>query len=359
MPLEHSLDQYLEEVLSVKGSDLHITAGSCVMIRVDGKLKPSQYNPGYILTPEDALKLCLSYADESMKATLNQDRELDFSFGFQNKCRFRGNIYFQMESVAAAFRPIPHAIPTMDQLGLPDVLKTLIEKPRGLILVTGPTGSGKSTTLASLINQINEHSGEHIITIEDPIEFVHTPKKSFLSQREVGKDTLKFVNALKYALRQDPDVVLIGEMRDLETVSAAITISETGHLVFGTLHTNNAIQTINRIIDVFPSHQQSQVRAQLSFILEGVVSQQLVPKIGGGRVLAQEIMIPNHAIRNLIREDKIHQLYSLMQMGQKESGMITMNQSLANSVKKGLITKESAADFCTDIEELKKLITLR
>jgi len=235
-------------------------------------------------------------------------------------------------------------------------LKALTEKPRGLVLVTGPTGSGKSTTLASMIGHINNTRGEHIITIEDPIEFVHQSKRSLIAQREVGKDTQSFVKALKYALRQDPDVVLIGEMRDLETIGSAITISETGHLVFATLHTNTTVQTINRIIDVFPPHQQQQVRTQLSFILEGIVAQQLVPKIGGGRALIQEIMIPNHAIRNLIREDKVHQLYSSMQLGQSDSGMVTTNQSLAKAVKSELVTPEDALERCTDIEEMKKLL---
>jgi twitching motility protein PilT len=356
MALTITFDQFLQEIVDTKSSDLHIAAGAPAMIRIDGELRPSSLAPNITLTPEDTRRLCLTYSNDIMNKELEESRELDFSFGFGDKSRFRANIYYQMDSVAGAFRPIPQVIPTMEQLGLPDILRELTELPRGLILVTGPTGSGKSTTLASMINHINANSGDHIITIEDPIEFVHTSQKSLLSQREVGRDTHKFVNALKYALRQDPDVVLIGEMRDLETVGAAITISETGHLVFGTLHTNNCVQTINRIIDVFPAHQQTQVRTQLSFVLEGIISQQLVPKIGGGRVLAQEIMIPNHAIRNLIREDKVHQLYSSMQMGQKDSGMVTMNQSLASSAKKGLITKESALEFCSDPEEMQKLL---
>ena len=359
MALEIKFNQLLQEVLDKKASDIHISTGSPVMLRVDGHLVPTSLAPDVILTESEARALCLEYCNEEMIKTLDDHRELDYSFAFEGKARFRANIFYQMGSAAGAFRPIPQVIPTMEQLGLPDALKLLTEKPRGLVLVTGPTGSGKSTTLASMIGHINQTCGDHIITIEDPIEFVHTSKKSLLAQREVGKDTHSFINALKYALRQDPDVVLIGEMRDLETVAAAITISETGHLVFATLHTNNAVQTINRIIDVFPAHQQIQVRTQLSFILEGIISQQLVPKIGGGRMLVQEVMIPTHAIRNLIREDKVHQLYSSMQLGQKETGMFTMNQSLAKAVKDGHISKETAMGFTTDEDELKKLLNVR
>jgi twitching motility protein PilT len=353
-----TFDDLLGEVLEKRASDLHIASGAPVQLRADGNLVPSRHGPEYVLSPEDSAKLCLTLVNAEMKQTLELNRELDFSFDFQGKSRFRANLSWQMGTIAGAFRPIPQVIPTMEQLNLPPVLKMLTEKPRGLVLVTGPTGSGKSTTLAAMIGDINRHSGEHIITVEDPIEFVHTSAKSLVAQREVGKDTKTFANALKYALRQDPDVVLIGEMRDLETVGAAITISETGHLVFGTLHTNTAVSTINRVIDVFPSHQQSQIRTQLSFVLEGVVSQQLVPKIGGGRVLAQEIMIPNLAIRNLIREDKVHQIYSSMQVNQKETGMQTMNKSLAAHVKSGNITKEHAIDFATDLEEVKKLLAM-
>lgn len=357
MPFDVPLKKLLQEVLDTKSSDIHISAGSQVMLRHDGRLIPSKHATDVILSPEDSKKLCLAFCDEKMIAHLEKNCELDFAFSFENKARFRANVFYQLGSLAGAFRPIPQKIPTMAELGIPESIKDLADKPRGLVLVTGPTGAGKSTSLASIIGYINETRGEHIITIEDPIEFVHTSNQSLLAQREVGKDTGSFLDALKYALRQDPDVVLIGEMRDVETISAAITISETGHLVFATLHTNNAVQTINRIIDVFPSHQQIQIRTQLSFILEGIISQQLIPRIGGGRVLAQEVMIPTHAIRNLIREDKIHQLYSSMQMGQKESGMMTMNQSLAISFKKGLITREDAIGHATDEEELLKMIT--
>lgn len=356
MTLPFSFNQLLQEVIDKKASDLHVSAGAPVMIRIDGELVPSEVAQGKVLDDLESEELCCVYCDEKMKSTLKEKRELDYSFSFENKARFRANLFFQKHSITGAFRPIPQVIPKMEDLNLPESLKDLTKLPRGLVLVTGPTGSGKSTTLASMIGHINESRGDHIITIEDPVEFMHESKRSLVAQREVEKDTHSFLNALKYALRQDPDTVLIGEMRDIETIGAAITISETGHLVFATLHTNTAVQTINRIIDVFPSTQQTQVRTQLSFVLQGVISQQLVPKIGGGRFLAQEIMIPNHAIRNLIREDKIHQLYSSMQMNQKETGMMTMNQSLAKGVREGVITKDSALEFCTDDDEMKKLM---
>lgn len=356
MSFDFSLNDFLQEVIDKKASDVHVSKGAPIMLRIDGTLVPSEKSPDYILTPEDSKRLCTEYCDEKMVSTLDENWELDYSFNFQGKARFRANLFYQTGGVTGAFRPIPQVIPSMEDLNLPDSLKDLTNRPRGLVLVTGPTGSGKSTTLASMIGHINSTRGEHIITIEDPIEFVHTSKKSLVAQRDVGKDTHSFLNALKYALRQDPDVVLIGEMRDRETIGAAITISETGHLVFATLHTNTAVETVNRIIDVFPSEQQTQVRTQLSFVLQGVISQQLIPKIGGGRVLAQEIMIPTHAIRNLIREDKIHQLYSSMQLNQGETGMVTMNQSLAISYKEGLVEKEEALGFATDEEEFLKMI---
>lgn len=356
MTFNFKINDFLHEVVERRASDLHISHGAPIMLRVDGELEFSKLSPEYRLTPEDSRKLCLEYCNEKMIQELEEAWELDYSFGFEGKARFRANLFYQAGGVTGAFRPIPHVIPTMEELNLPDSLKKLTEKPRGLILVTGPTGSGKSTTLASMIGHINLTRGDHIITIEDPVEFVHTSKRALVAQREVGKDTRAFLNALKYALRQDPDVVLIGEMRDRETVGAAITISETGHLVFATLHTNTAVETINRIIDVFPSEQQVQIRTQLSFVLQGVVSQQLCPKIGGGRALVQEIMIPTHAIRNLIREDKIHQLYSAMQLNQKETGMITTNQCLATLFKQGTISKADAIGHCTDEEELEKLM---
>lgn len=357
--MKELMTNLLHEVLKKKASDLHISAGAPPMIRLDGTLRPAEAAQSMVLTPAQSEELCFTFMPVEMKESLRKDLELDFSFGFEGLSRFRVNLFHQQESVTGAFRPIPQVIPTMEQLGLPPALKTLTDLPRGLVLVTGPTGSGKSTTLAAMIGHINMTTGSHIITIEDPIEFLHTSKKSLMAQREIGKDTHSFVHALKYALRQDPDVVLIGEMRDLETIGAAITISETGHLVFGTLHTNSAVETINRIIDVFPAHQQTQIRTQLSFVLQGIVSQQLVPKIGGGRALAQEVMIPNLAIRNLIREDKVHQIYTSMQVGQKDSGMTTMNQTLASLVKKGVISKEDAIEHATDVEEVKKNIGVK
>lgn len=356
MALDKPIELFLDEVVQKKASDIHIMAGAPINLRIDGELVPTAHCPEYILTAEDSRKLCLSIIREQDVKTLEENLEFDSSFDFEGKCRFRVNLFFQLGSVTGALRPIPEKIPSMKDLGLPDILKVLTEKPRGLVLVTGPTGSGKSTTLAAMIGEINNTRAEHIVTMEDPIEFVHKSAKSVIAQREVGKDTHSFLNALKYVLRQDPDVVLVGELRDLETISAAITISETGHLVFGTLHTNTAVQTINRIINVFPAHQQSQIRTQLSFVLEGVISQQLVPKIAGGRYLAQEVMIPTLAIRNLIREDKIHQIYTSMQVNQTQTNMTTMNQSLATGVKKMLISREEALGFCTDMEEMKKLI---
>lgn len=356
MPLAHTLDDFLNEVVETKASDLHIAAGAPPMLRIDGVLTPTKLEPETILTKEEAQQLNYVYLTEVMQKEFEKDWEFDFSFDFQGKGRFRGNLAYNLGSSAGSYRPIPRVIPTMEQLGLPASLKTLTELPRGLVLVTGPTGSGKSTTLAAMIGHINQMGGCHIITIEDPVEFVHTSKNSLVMQREVGKDTPSFTSSLKYALRQDPDVVLIGEMRDRETIGAAITISETGHLVFGTLHTNSAMETINRIIDVFPPEQQTQIRTQLSFVLQGVVSQQLAPKKNGGRALVQEIMIPNLAIRNLIREDKIHQINTSMQVGQQESGMITTNQCLAALFKKGLIAKDTAIDHATNVEDLLKLI---
>ena len=280
---------------------------------------------------------------DQQKLRFEEDHELDFSFGVQDLSRFRANLFMQRGAVAGAFRTIPFQIQAFSELGLPQVLAELCNKPRGLVLVTGPTGSGKSTTLAAMIDKINRERHEHIITIEDPIEYLHPHKSCVVNQREVGTDTTSFKQALKHILRQDPDVVLIGEMRDLETIEAALVTAETGHLVFATLHTNSAAQTINRIIDVFPPNQQSQIRAQLSFVLEGVIAQSLVPKADGqGRVPAMEIMIPNAAIRNLIREDKIHQIYSQMQIGQGKSGMQTMNQCLANLFLRRLISLEEA-----------------
>jgi twitching motility protein PilT len=335
-------------------SDLHITTGTPPQIRLHGKLTPlTQFER---LTPQDTQRLAYSVLNEGQKQKFEEDNELDLSFGIQGLARFRCNVYRQRGAVAAAIRVIPIKIRSFDELGLPPVVEQLADRPKGLILVTGPTGSGKSTTLAAMVDKINNERTEHIMTIEDPIEFVHHHKKCLVNQREVFSDTHSFKNALKYILRQDPDVVLVGEMRDLETISAALTIAETGHLTLGTLHTNSCAQTINRVIDVFPTTQQSQVRAQLSLVLEGVLSQQLIPTTDGrGRVMSLEIMVTTPAVRNLIREEKIHQIYSSMQAGQK-FGMQTMNQSLFELVQKRKITREEALNRSMLPEELSQLL---
>jgi twitching motility protein PilT len=302
-------------------------------------------------------QLCFSVLTEEQRAEFEKHNELDLSFGVKGLSRFRANIFTQRGAVAGAFRTIPFKILTFDELGLPAIISGFADKPSGLILVTGPTGSGKSTTLAAIIDKINAEQRLHIMTIEDPIEYLHPHKLSVVNQREVGSDTEGFKQALKYVLRQDPDVVLVGEMRDLETIEAALTISETGHLVFATLHTNSAVSTINRIIDVFPPHQQAQIRSKLSFVLQGVVSQQLLPMAGQqGRVLALEVMVPNAAIRNLIREDKVHQVYSQMQVGQDKFGMQTLNQSLYSLYQRKLITQEEAMNRSIEPEELRMMM---
>lgn len=349
-----TLYDLLKQMIDRGASDLHVTTGSPPRLRIDGKLIPIDHPP---LTPVDTKNLCYSILTDAQKHRFEENNELDLSFGIKGLSRFRANIFMQRGAVAGAFRTIPFGIKTFYELGLPDIINELVKKPRGLIVVTGPTGSGKSTTLAAMVDRINEERYDHIITIEDPIEYLHGHKKSLINQREVNADTTSFKAALKYVLRQDPDVVLIGEMRDLETIEAALTVSETGHLTLATLHTNSAVQTINRIIDVFPSHQQEQIRVQLSFVLEGIISQQLIPKKSGqGRVLAVEILIPNPAVRNLIREDKIHQIYSIMQTGQARSGMQTMNQSLLELYTKGLISYEDAIGRSMVPEELITMI---
>ena len=352
-----NLHQLLRAMIEKGASDMHITTGSPPLLRIDGQVVPLKLQP---LTPVDTKQLCYSVLTEEQKIEFEKNKELDLSFGVKNLSRFRANIFMQRGAVSGAFRSIPFKILSFEELGLPQVIATLAKRPRGLILVTGPTGSGKSTTLASIIDKINSETRQHIMTIEDPIEYLHPHKKSVINQREVGADTNAFKVALKYVLRQDPDVVLVGEMRDLETIEAALTIAETGHLVFATLHTNSALQSINRIIDVFPPHQQAQVRAQLSFVLEGIISQLLLPRAGApGRVLAQEVLIPNAAIRNLIREDKVHQIYSQMQMGQGEHGMQTMNQSLFSLYARRLISMEEAMGRSNDAEELRMMIEQR
>src|SRR5574337_1200923 len=349
-----NLHDLLKYMIEKGASDLHITTGIAPSIRIDGKMKAI---PGLEpLSGTQTKDLCYSILTDAQKHKFEENSELDLSFGVKNLSRFRANIFVQRGAVAAAIRTIPFKIKTFQELGLPEVVSDLCKKPRGLVLVTGPTGSGKSTTLASMIDKINAERQEHIITIEDPIEYLHPHKKCVVNQREVNADTKTFKDALKYILRQDPDVVLIGEMRDLETIEAALTIAETGHLTFATLHTNSAAQTMNRIIDVFPPHQQPQVRSQLSMVLEGVLSQALIPRADGrGRVMALEIMVATPAIRNLIREEKIHQIYSAMQAGQK-FGMQTMNQSLLNLVQRGKIAREEALNRTTLPDELNQLL---
>jgi len=345
-----SLQPMLQLMLEKGASDIHITVGTPPQMRIHGELVPLDTPP---LTPADAKQMLYGVLTEDQKHRFEENSELDFSFGVKGVSRFRGNIFMQRGAIGGVLRMVPFKIQTMAELNLPKTVQELIEKPRGLVLVTGPTGSGKSTTLAAMIDAINEQYHCHIITIEDPIEFLHSHKKSIVNQREVTSDTRDFKTALRYILRQDPDVVLVGEMRDLETMEAALTISETGHLTFGTLHTNSAVQTINRIIDVFPENQQDQIRVQLSFVLTAVLSQALLPRIdGNGRAMAMEIMIPTPAIRNLIREGKIHQMYSTMQTGQGENGMMTMNQSLAALYHKREISYETAVSASSHVEEL-------
>ena len=316
----------LEEMIERDASDLHVTAGEKPKMRIDGEIQSSKLD--FVMTPKDTMQLAYSVLTENQKKRFEMEDELDFSFGIQNLARFRGNCFKQRGCVSMVIRQIPFSIKTFDDLKLPDVIRKMAERPRGLVLVTGPTGSGKSTTLAAMIDKINKERKGHIITVEDPIEFIHRHQGCIVNQREVGSDTKSFQASLKYALRQDPDVILIGEMRDLDTIQAALTISETGHLAFATLHTNSAAEAINRIIDVFPSHQQSQVRAQLAFVLEGVITQTLLPKMKGrGRAMAAEILVCTPAVRALIRDDKIHQIYSTMQSG-KKFGMQTMNDAL-------------------------------
>ncbi|HET6516071.1 MAG TPA: type IV pilus twitching motility protein PilT [Thermodesulfovibrionales bacterium] len=349
-----TLYDLLKQMTDKGASDLHITVGSPPKLRIDGKLISVDHPP---LTPADTKSLCYSILTDAQKHRFEEHNELDLSFGLKGISRFRSNIFMQRGAVAGAFRTIPFAIKTFQELGLPEIVNDLVKRPRGLIVVTGPTGSGKSTTLATMVDRINEERYDHIITVEDPIEYLHNHKKCLINQREVNADTSSFKTALKYVLRQDPDVVLIGEMRDLETIEAALTVSETGHLTLATLHTNSAVQTINRVIDVFPSHQQEQIRVQLSFVLEGILSQQLIPKkSGNGRALAIEILVPSPAIRNLIREDKVHQIYSSMQTGQSRSGMQTMNQSLVELYAKGHISYEDAVGRSAIPDELINMI---
>ncbi len=349
-----TLHQLLKVMLDKGASDLHVTTGSPPQLRIDNDLVPLRTEA---FTPIDTKQLCYSILTDAQKLRFEEDQELDLSFGVKNLARFRANIFMQRGAVAGAFRLVPFNLIPLDDLGVPPIVAELCERPRGLVLVCGPTGSGKSTTLASMIDRINSRHRSHIVTIEDPIEYLHPHKQCLVNQREIGADTQSFKRALKYILRQDPDVVLIGELRDLETIEAALTIAETGHLAFATLHTNNAVQSINRIIDVFPAHQQTQIRQILSFVLEGVLCQALIPKASGsGRVLCAEVMIPNAAIRNLIREDKLHQVYSQMQIGQSKYGMVTFNQALTDLFIRRLISLEEAIQRSSDPDELKTLI---
>src|SRR5947207_73414 len=354
-PPQISLSELLRKLSELGGSDLHVTTGTPPLVRVHGTIRPLDgYRP---LSSADTKQLAYSVLTDAQKHRFEENMELDFSFGVKGLSRFRANVFNQRGAVCAVFRAIPYEIKSFDDLGLPPIVKELCNKPRGLILVTGPTGSGKSTTLAAMIDKVNRERHEHILTIEDPIEFLHNHKSCIVNQREVNADTKGFANALRTALRQDPDVVLVGEMRDLETIESALRIAETGHLTFATLHTNSAASTINRIIDVFPSMQQAQVRAQLSLTLEGILCQSLLPKADGrGRAMAMEILVPNAAIRNLIREDKVHQIYSMMQTGQDVHGMQTFNQSLATLFHKRQITRELAMQRTSNANELRDLI---
>ena len=349
-----TLPELLKTLVEKSGSDLHITINTPPQIRVHGHLQRLEGND---LSAAETKQLSYSVLTDAQKKRFEETLELDFSFGLKGIARFRCNMFNQRGAVGAVYRVIPEKIRTFQELGLPAVLSTLAERPRGLVLVTGPTGSGKSTTLAAMIDKINKERHDHILTIEDPIEFVHQHQSCLVNQREVHSDTQSFAMALRAALREDPDIVLIGEMRDLETVESALRIAETGHLTFGTLHTNSAAQTINRIIDIFPPSQQPQVRTQLSLVLEGIVCQALLPKTTGGRVAALEIMVPTPAIRNLIREDKVHQIYSAMQTGQEKMGMQTMNQCLATLHQRKQITLETALGATSNRDELQDLIT--
>jgi len=350
----YTLAELLQKVLLAGSSDLHLTIGIPPQMRVDGKLRPAGDE---LIGAADTKRLAYSVMTDMQKHAFEEKWEIDFSFGIKDLCRFRANVFTQRGAVAAVFRVIPFEIRSFEALKLPTIVEKLCDKPRGLILVTGPTGSGKSTTLAAMIDKINRERHEHIITIEDPIEFLHTHKSCIVNQREVNTDTHSFAEALRVALREDPDVVLIGEMRDLETVESALRIAETGHLTLATLHTNSAATTIHRVVDIFPANQQPQIRAQLSMVLEGILCQSLIPKLNGtGRSMAMEILVPNAAVRNLIREDKVHQIYSAMQTGQEKFGMQTFNQSLAQLALTRQISVEDALMKSSNIDELQDLI---
>jgi len=347
------IQQLFKVMVDNGSSDLHITVGSAPGMRISGDIVRVKVGT---LTPEDTKRLVYQILTEKQKADLEKNLELDFSFGIKGLARFRANVFYSKGGVAAVFRQIPSLIPDFEALGLPPILLEMVNVSSGLFLVTGPTGSGKSTTLASIIDKLNTNSPCHIITLEDPIEFVHNHKMSIVNQREVGADTLSFGKGIKSLLRQDPDIVLVGELRDPETIEAALTIAETGHIVFGTLHTNSTVQTINRIINVFPHEQQEQIRTLLSFVLQGVVAQQLLPRNPKGRCLVQEILRITPAIKNLIREDKVHQIYSQMQIGQQETGMVTMNQQMKKLLDTGVITKDTALSYSNNADELARML---
>ncbi|MDQ1297512.1 MAG: twitching motility protein PilT [Campylobacterota bacterium] len=347
------IHKLLKSVVAYKSSDLHLVSRSEPQIRIDGRLVALNLP---VLDGKQIEEMAYSLLTEKQKKAFEEHNELDFSIVIPDVGRFRANYYKTMDEIACAFRIIPVIIPSLDDLNAKKIFKELIKREKGLILVTGPTGSGKSTTLAAMLNEVNLNEARHIITVEDPVEFVHSNKKSLFSQRNVGTDTASFAAALKFALRQDPDVILIGEMRDRETITAALTAAETGHLVFGTLHTNSAPSTINRIIDVFSGDEQPQVRAQLSTSLVAVISQALLPKIGGGRIAAQEVMITNPAISNLIREDKVHQIYSQMQLNQTSTGMTTQTQELVEFLRKKLVSKDTAIQYSNKPDELIRII---
>jgi twitching motility protein PilT len=349
-----TLPELLKTTVELGGSDLHLTTNTPPQVRVDGSLRRLDMPP---LGAAETKQLAYSVLTDSQKKRFEESQELDLAFGIRGLARFRCNVFNQRGAVAAVYRLIPETIRGFEELNLPQILATLSERPRGLVLVTGPTGSGKSTTLAAMLDKINSERDAHILTIEDPIEYIHQHKRCIVNQRELHSDTQSFTGALRAALREDPDIVLIGELRDLETIESALRIAETGHLTFATLHTNSAAQTINRIIDVFPSHQQGQIRTQLSLVLEGVVSQMLLPKAGGkGRIVSMEILVPTPAIRNLIRDDKVHQIYSSMQAGQEKVGMQTMNQSLATLVQRRLITRDEALNASSLRDELTEMM---
>ncbi len=344
------IQQLFKLMVDSNASDLHITSGTSPGLRIHGEVIKVKTSP---LTGEDTKRLIYQILSEDQKNEFEKRLELDFSFGIKGLARFRANVFNSKGAVAAVFRIIPSIVPDFKQLNLPNTLLKMCDVSNGLVLVTGPTGSGKSTTLAALIDYLNQHEAGHIITLEDPVEFVHSHKNCLVNQREIGTDSLTFHNALKSLLRQDPDIVLVGELRDMETIEAALTIAETGHLVFGTLHTNSCVQTINRVINVFPAHQQIQIRTLMSFVLQGIVSQQLIAKsYEKGRVAAMEILVPTSGIRNLIREDKLHQVYSQMQIGQDKTGMVTMNQSLKKHVEAGAISPEVAMSYSNSPDEL-------